>query len=76
MPLTNVATRALKPRATDYTVSDGNSLYLKVSKAGGLLWRVKFRFNGVQQQLALGSYPTVSLADARAARDEAKRLLV
>ena len=36
---------------------------------------MSYRFEGRQKLLSFGAYPTVSLADARAKRDEAKRLL-
>ncbi|MGK3847856.1 Arm DNA-binding domain-containing protein, partial [Enterococcus faecium] len=39
------------------------------------LWRLAYRFNGKQKILSLGAYPVVSLADARQARTDAKRLL-
>ncbi|MFG1359166.1 tyrosine-type recombinase/integrase [Xanthobacter pseudotagetidis] len=43
--------------------------------AGGKLWRLAYRFDGKQKQLALGSHPEVGLADARKARDAAKATL-
>jgi integrase len=46
-----------------------------VQTTGSKLWRLAYRFAGKQKSLALGIYPTVSLADARAERDEAKKLL-
>jgi integrase len=39
------------------------------------LWRLAYRFEGRQKTLALGVYPSISLADARTGRDEAKKLL-
>ena len=52
--------------------SDSGGLYLQVSPAGSKRWFWKYRIAGVEKQLALGSYPAVSLADARKARDAAK----
>ena len=46
-----------------------------VQPNGIKLWRLAYRFAGRQKTLALGAYPTVSLADARNHRDKAKRLL-
>ncbi|TIU08566.1 MAG: DUF4102 domain-containing protein, partial [Mesorhizobium sp.] len=43
---------------------------------GSRLWRLAYRFDGKQKLLALGSYPLISLAEAREARDTAKRLLL
>ena len=52
--------------------SDSGGLYLQVSPAGSRRWFLKYRTGGVEKQLALGSYPSVTLADARKARDAAK----
>ena len=52
--------------------SDAGGLYLQVSPAGSKRWFWKYRIGGAEKQLALGSYPAVSLKAARAARDEAK----
>lgn len=53
---------------------DGNGLFLHV-QAGGRYWRLKYRHNGAEKLLALGVYPHVSLAAARARRDEARAQL-
>ncbi len=47
-------------------------MYLQVSPNGSKRWFLKYRVAGKEKQLALGSYPAVSLADARLARDAAK----
>ncbi|WP_210528502.1 tyrosine-type recombinase/integrase [Rubellimicrobium arenae] len=75
MRLTAVAIRALKPAEKAYKETDGGGLHLLVTPAGGKLWRMNFRFAGRQQTLALGAFPEVGLAEARVARDEAKRLI-
>jgi hypothetical protein len=46
-----------------------------VDPKGGRYWRVAYRFAGKQKTLALEAYPNVWLADARTARDAAKRRL-
>jgi hypothetical protein len=46
-----------------------------VQPSGARLWRLAYRFAGKQNVLALGVYPTISLARARQAREDAKRLL-
>jgi hypothetical protein len=75
MPLTDAAVRGAKPRDKSYKLSDAAGLYLEVGKNGSKLWRIAYRFDGRQQLLSLGRYPTVSLADARAGRDQIKKLL-
>jgi integrase len=48
---------------------------LLVETNGSKLWRQAFRFDGKQKLIALGGYPAVSLAEARAGRDANKNLL-
>lgn len=62
-----------KPRDKDYKLSDGGGLYLLVRPTGAKLWRLNYRHLGKYRTLAFGSYPDVSLADARNKRDEARR---
>jgi integrase len=54
---------------------DGGGLYLLVTPSGGKLWRFKYRFNNKEKKLAFGSYPEISLQDARQKREDARRLL-
>jgi hypothetical protein len=51
--------------------SDSGGLYLQVSPAGLKRWFWKYRTAGLEKQLALGSYPNVSLTAAHKARDTA-----
>lgn len=51
---------------------DTGGLYLQVSPAGSKRWFLKYRVQGKEKQLALGSYPAISLKAARIARDAAK----
>ncbi|MBX7497014.1 Arm DNA-binding domain-containing protein [Qipengyuania sp. 6B39] len=39
---------------------------------GSKLWLLQYRVDGKEKRLGLGSYPAISLADARKARDEAR----
>lgn len=75
MALTDTAIRNAKPTKKPYKVADSQGLYLLVNPRGSKLWRVKYRMNGVERKLALGSYPEITLAEARAARDAARRQL-
>ena len=52
--------------------SDSGGMYLQVSPAGSKRWFLKYRIAGAEKQLALGSYPDVTLPAARKARDAAK----
>lgn len=73
--LTDTKLRALKPRPKLYRVADAQGLAIEVTPAGGRNWRYRYRFDGKASMLALGSYPTVSLGEARERRDEARKLL-
>lgn len=75
MSLSDAKLRTLKPTGKPYKVSDAGGLHVLVGPSGTRLWRISYRYLGRQKTLALGAYPVVSLAAARAARDDAKRLL-
>ncbi len=75
MPLTDIAIRNAKPKPKPVKLSDGGGLFLLIAPSGGKLWRLAYRFQGKQKQLAFGAYPAISLAAARQKRDDAKRLL-
>lgn len=75
MALTDTALKALKPTEKPTKHSDGGGLHILLSPQGSKLWRLSYRFDGKQQTMALGSYPAVTLADARRLRDNAKALL-
>lgn len=75
MPLSDVKCRNARHTNKLHKLSDGGGLQLWVQPTGSRLWRLAYRFGGKQKLLALGAYPTVSLAEARQARDAAKWLL-
>ena len=52
--------------------ADSGGMYLQVSPAGSKRWFLKYRVTGKEKQLALGSYPSMTLTAARKARDAAK----
>lgn len=73
--LTDSQCRGFKPEAKAYKKFDGEGLYLWVTPAGSKLWRQAYRFQGKELTLSWGPYPDVSLAEARAKRDQAKAQL-
>lgn len=75
MALTDTAIRNAKPKDKPYKISDSQGLYLLVNPRGSKLWRLKYRIDGVERKLAIGPYPEITLAEARAARDAARRQL-
>lgn len=75
MPLTDAAIRKAYPAEKPYKLFDERGLYLEVSPSGGRWWRLKYRFARKEKRLSLGVYPEVGLKDARAQRDQARKLL-
>ena len=75
MALTDIKVRTAKPMDKQYKLTDGSGMHLLVHPNGSRYWRLQYRFGGKQKMLALGVYPEVSLADARARRDDARKLL-
>jgi len=75
MKLTDQAIKAAKSKDKPYKMSDGGGLYLEITPKGSKLWRLKYRFLKKQKKLSIGIYPTITLAEARNHREEAKRLL-
>ena len=78
MKLNDQQIRNAKPAETGKKTKmfDGGGLYLEVTPAGGKVFRLKYRIDGKEKTLTIGKYPTVSLAEARAAAENARRLLV
>jgi integrase len=75
MSLTDTEIRRSKPADKAYKLFDSGGLHLLVTPSGGRLWRWKYRFEGTEKQLALGSYPALSLADARERHAKARKQL-
>lgn len=75
MALTDAKIKTTKPADKDYKLGDDGGLYLLVTKAGGKLWRLKYRFEGKEKKLSFGAYPEITLLEARAKRDQARKLL-
>lgn len=79
--LNDAKIKAAKPRASSYKLGDSQQLYLLVSTTGAKLWRMNYSFRSSptsplkQKTLALGSYPAMTLVEARTRRDHAKALI-
>jgi integrase len=74
-PITDLAIRKAAPRDKPYKLAAGLGLFLLVQPSGGKWWRLKYRFRGKEKLISLGVYPQVSLSEARAKRDAARKLL-
>jgi integrase len=73
MPLTDTTAKSAKPAAKPYKLSDERGMFLLVNPNGSKWWRLKYRINGKEKLISLGTYPDVGLKDARARRDEARK---
>lgn len=71
--LTHIKIASAKPAAKPYNLTDAEGLFVTVQTNGSKLWRFRYRFLNRQKTLHIGQWPSVSLADARAAREEARR---
>jgi integrase len=67
--LTNTAIKAAKPREKPWKLFDGRGLYLDIRPNGGQWWRFKYRFGGKEKLLSLGTFPEVTLQQARSKRE-------
>lgn len=75
MPLSAMAVARAKPTNKPYKLRDERGMFLLMTPSGGRYWRFNFRFDGQYRTLAFGTYPDVSLAEARAKREAARKLI-
>jgi integrase len=73
--LTDTKIRNLKRKKKLYRVADSHGLALEINPNGSKLWRHRYRFNNRATMMSLGSYPLVSLFEARQARDKNRQML-
>ncbi|EFH4734159.1 tyrosine-type recombinase/integrase [Escherichia coli] len=75
MSLTSAKIRTLKPSDKPFKVSDSHGLYLRVKPGGSRHWYFKYRISGKESRIALGTYPAISLSDARQQREGIRKML-
>ncbi|AJB35040.1 TPA: tyrosine-type recombinase/integrase [Escherichia coli] len=75
MSLTSAKIRTLKPSDKPFKVSDSHGLYLRVKPGGSRHWYLKYRISGKESRIALGTYPAISLSDARQQREGSRKML-
>lgn len=75
MKLTDPIIKAAKPKEKPYKLSDGQGLTLLIQPNGSKWWRYRYRINGKEKMLAIGTYPDVTLKKAREMRVTADDLL-
>ena len=74
MALSDTAVKKAKAEAKPYNLADGGGLYLHITPAGGKLWRWNYRHEAKQKTMAFGSYPDISIANARDSHQAARKL--
>lgn len=65
MLLTDKTVKAAKPTEKQYKLSDGKGLYLLVLPAGGKYWHFRTKSGGKDTTISFGTYPEITLAEAR-----------
>lgn len=75
MPLTALQVKNAAPRERDYGLADGGGLFLWIRGAGGKSWRFRFRLDGKQSHISLGTVDKVTLAQARQLASESRQLV-
>ena len=73
--LTDTKLRNAKATQNPYRLTDGHGLYVLINPKGAKLWRWKYRYQGKEKLMSFGSYPEISLADARAAHAGGRKTL-
>ena len=75
MALKDLEIKYAARRSKEYKLFDGDGLYVLVKPSGSKLWRYKYRFEGKERVLCIGSYPAITAVVARQKRREAQHLL-
>ncbi len=75
MKLTDSTCKSAQPKDKSYKLFDGGGLYLEVAPNGSKHWRLIYRYHHRERRFSVGSYPLVSLSEAREHRRSAKKLL-
>jgi len=75
MALTDAAIKTAKSRDKAYKLADSGGLYIEIAPSGGKWWRYKYRFEGKEQRISLGTYPDISLKEARDRHAEERKKL-
>ncbi len=73
--LTDSRCKNIKPTDKEQKIFDGAGLFLKIKPNGSKSWHLKYRYAGKEKLLSFGTYPIITLSDARNKSLEAKKML-
>jgi len=73
--LSHAAIASAKPGDKPYKLADSHRLYVLVSAAGGKYWKWNYRLDGGDHTYTLGTFPDLSLAEARERRTALEKLV-
>ncbi|RXJ65806.1 integrase [Halarcobacter ebronensis] len=74
-PLTTTEVKNYKPKDKMYKKPDGKGLWLVIMPNASKFWRYDFRYGGKNLSMSFGTYPLITLKDAREKREQARELL-
>lgn len=76
-PLTNTQVKNAKAKPKEYNLADGHGLYLRVKPTGSKLWIFNYQapFTKKRTNISFGTYPSVTIAQARSEREVCRKLL-
>lgn len=63
--LTEYGIKAAKAKDKEYTLKDGNGLFLNIHPNGSKYWLFRFSWNGKQTRISFGTYPAIDIKQAR-----------
>ena len=73
--LTDIQIKSFRPKEKLYRRTDSHGLTLEIAVSGSKIWQYRYRFDYKSTMITLGHYPSMSLLDARQARDANRQLL-
>ena len=73
--LTDIQIKSFRPKEKLYRRTDSHGLTLEIAVSGSKIWQYRYRFDDKPTMITLGHYPSMSLLDARQARDANRQLL-
>jgi len=71
--ITDTKARKAKAKDTTYRLADSGGLALEIRPSGSKFWRYRYRLHGKAGMFTVGEYPTITISEARAIRDWAKK---